>query len=207
MVYVMKYNHLINIHSISTHELEYNKNELRSYLGIQSNDQFDELLPIISKLSNELLKVLTPKACWREVDLYNAEGQVTLDGLSIQSKCLSRNLLNCDSAIIFCATLGHGVDRIINKHFTISSVNGVITNAIGSAYIESYCNVINEVIQEKYKNIHQRFSCGYGDFNISFQKQFLNILNAENNIGVYCTDKFLLIPSKSVTAVIGIKKG
>ena len=203
----MNNNSMINIHSIPSYDLEYNKNELRSYLGVKSNEQFEELYPTINCLAEEVIKASTPKACWREIDLNIVDGNLMLNDLSVESKDLSKNLLNCDFAIVFCATLGIGVDRLIKKQLAKSSAKGVITNAVASSYIEGYCDILNQMFKEKYRFTQPRYSCGYGDFKISFQKDLLSFLKAEKMIGVYCTDNFLLIPSKTVTAVIGVKKG
>ena len=49
-----------------------------------------------------------------------------------------------------------------------------------------------------------RFSPGYGDFDISYQKNIFSCLNSEKYIGLTLTDSMLMVPSKSVTAVVGL---
>jgi cobalamin-dependent methionine synthase I len=50
-----------------------------------------------------------------------------------------------------------------------------------------------------------RFSPGYGDFDIAYQKDILNLLNS-SRIGLTLTEGYMLTPTKSVTAVIGFSK-
>ena len=49
-----------------------------------------------------------------------------------------------------------------------------------------------------------RFSPGYGDAPLSMQPALLRALGAPGRLAVSCTDSFLLVPSKSITAAIGL---
>ncbi|MCR5275107.1 MAG: Vitamin B12 dependent methionine synthase activation subunit, partial [Clostridiales bacterium] len=49
------------------------------------------------------------------------------------------------------------------------------------------------------------FSPGYGDLPIEVQKEFLPLLDAERRLGITLSDSYLMSPSKSVTAIIGIE--
>ena len=68
-------------------------------------------------------------------------------------------------------------------------------------------SVVSEVeLPEKYSGKYMtfRFSPGYGDYPIEMQKEYLRILDAPRKIGLTTGDSCLLVPSKSVTAVLGI---
>ena len=47
-------------------------------------------------------------------------------------------------------------------------------------------------------------SLGYGDFDICYQEPIVRMLNCAKTIGLTLTDSFMMTPTKSVTAVIGI---
>ena len=49
-----------------------------------------------------------------------------------------------------------------------------------------------------------RFSPGYGDLDISYQKDFIRLLDTPKKIGLSLTNGGMLAPTKSVTAIIGI---
>ena len=51
-----------------------------------------------------------------------------------------------------------------------------------------------------------RYSPGFGDFPLSAQREILSVLDAARAIGVSLTDTLLMVPSKSVSAVIGVKR-
>lgn len=54
--------------------------------------------------------------------------------------------------------------------------------------------------------LRPRFSPGYGDFRLSCQQFFFDALEISKRIGVYLTESFLMVPFKSITAVIGISR-
>ena len=49
-----------------------------------------------------------------------------------------------------------------------------------------------------------RYSPGYGDWPITVQPRIAALLDTPKRIGLYVTDTFLMLPRKSVTAVMGL---
>lgn len=86
----------------------------------------------------------------------------------------------------------------------------VVLQACAAARIESYCNEINDKLKaeaaEEGLYLRPRFSPGYGDLPLSCQPDFCRVLEAEKTVGITLTESFLMMPSKSVTAVIGVSK-
>ena len=76
--------------------------------------------------------------------------------------------------------------------------------------MEEYCDQIHEKLEKELrkeeKYLRPRFSPGYGDFSITYQKELLQVLDAAKKIGLTMTESYMLTPVKSVTAVIGISK-
>ena len=52
-------------------------------------------------------------------------------------------------------------------------------------------------------HLRPRFSPGYGDFPLSCQRELLTLLRAPETIGLTAGESMLLLPTKSVTAVMG----
>ena len=50
----------------------------------------------------------------------------------------------------------------------------------------------------------RRYSPGYGDLPLSVQPALLDALDAGRRLGVTLTESLLMVPMKSVTAVVGI---
>lgn len=83
-----------------------------------------------------------------------------------------------------------------------------VTDCLASAAIESVCDEAEKELAEKLpgKFLTWRYSPGYGDLPLSLQPEIINVMNAGKRIGLSVTDSLMLIPSKSVTAVIGISR-
>jgi cobalamin-dependent methionine synthase I len=76
---------------------------------------------------------------------------------------------------------------------------------MGAALIEQWCDIIHKDFQDKLGANTFRFSCGYGDLPLTLQRDIFAALNVNKNIGVSLSDNCFMTPSKSVTAIIGIK--
>ena len=107
--------------------------------------------------------------------------------------------------LFFAATLGAGADRLIRAAEVENMAYALVLDALSSAMIERYCDECEEIMREKTGGRFTfRFSPGYGDFPIELQGALLRFLSAEKRIGLTATANHILIPRKSVTAVIGI---
>ena len=82
--------------------------------------------------------------------------------------------------------------------------------AAAAAVIEAFCDEENEQLRKEAAAeelyLRPRFSPGYGDLSLGCQRDFLNLLKAQKNIGLTVTDSGLMVPVKSVTAIIGISR-
>ena len=82
---------------------------------------------------------------------------------------------------------------------------------MAATMLEEYYDETQLDLECKYQqnsNRHRaRFSPGYGDFSIQYQKEILAVLEAGKSIGLSMTDGCMLIPTKSITAIIGIEEG
>ena len=80
--------------------------------------------------------------------------------------------------------------------------------ACAAAMLEEYCDEMQDKIAQQLAEeklyLRPRFSPGYGDFSILHQKEILDMLDAPKRIGLTMTDAYMLVPTKSVTAIIGV---
>jgi len=156
----------------------------------------------------------------RGIEIYHErrvrEFQVTetedgfLDGgcFRTKSRNLLKNLDGCDRVLVMAATLGAEVDRLLLRYGKLSVSRAVVMQAAASAMIEAWCNEVCAGWKQAYEArrlyLRPRFSPGYGDFSLSCQEQILNGLEAGKRLGITLTDGGLMMPTKSVTAVIGV---
>ena len=115
------------------------------------------------------------------------------------SEGLKKHLEGCREAVIFAATVGIGIDRLIARYSSISPTKALLFQAIGAERIEALCDEFNAELGGG------RFSPGYGDLPLEFQKEIFKILDCPKRIGLTLNESMLMSPSKSVTAIIGVK--
>lgn len=127
-----------------------------------------------------------------------------------QDTLLCKRLQGAEYAVVFAATIGLGIDRLILKNESVSPTKALLLQALGAERIESLCNVFCEDIQkgceEKGYTAGARFSAGYGDFSIERQRDIFALLSPQKAIGLTLNDSLLMSPTKSVTAIVPIGK-
>ena len=177
-----------------------NKNELTARLGTN----VDIESPIIKQLIDKFNESVTYRYAFIKVPFKYENGICYFENESIRSNTLTRVLQNSNEAFLLAVTAGITIDQLINRASIQNPVEMFYIDAIASAGIESYIDYVNNLICNGL-NVTKRFSPGYADFPIEFQKYLLNRLSAKESIGIMLSDDCFMIPTKSITAVIGIK--
>lgn len=199
---------MIYVESASGQEFSVDFHEIQRYLGYQNAEPEPIIKKQIETITDEVLSALNCYACYHLCDIFVANDTIDFGVFSVTSHDLSRKLSGCRKAFLFCATIGAGVDRIIAKYSQTAPSAAVIAQAVGAAAIESFCDWMCRRLVEKQGDkrisLRPRFSPGYGDFPLSYQKEIFRVLDCAKHIGVSLTESLMMTPSKSVSAVIGI---
>lgn len=154
-----------------------------------AEEAYDALLPQISKKHRIIISSVAGESLDCAVPLLGSD--------------IKRHLEGCPAAAVLVATLGAGADMLIRRTQLTSMAKAVAIDAVASALLEEYCDEICGSI----KGISTpRFSPGYGDFPIEAQPFLLNACKA-HKIGVSCLESLMMIPSKTVSAILGIQSG
>ncbi len=178
------------------------KSEVLRYMRSPSNDR---VMRLIEECIGEVGEILSASVCYDEYPVEINVGEVDLGFCKIESLDLAKNLAGCKRAIVFVATVGMGVDRLINKYSILSPSRSLCIGAIGNERVEALCDIFCAELKKKYQNIRPRYSAGYGDLPLSMQRDIFNALSCTKNIGVSLSDSLLMTPQKSVTAIVGIE--
>lgn len=179
----------------------YNKNEILRYLNVKETTP--EIQSLISECIDELDGKLTYKVCWHISNVKCSSGVVDFGFARAKSSDLEKNLINCEKALIFGATVGLEIDRLINKYNYLSPTKALIFQSIGTERIESLCDKFCEDVKLNCFT-KPRFSPGYGNLAIEFQKEIFRVLDLPRRIGLTLNESLIMTPSKSVTAIVGI---
>jgi len=184
---------------------DYDTSEIFRYAGVAAQGRDPSQLAPYLDLCKEFK---TGKVCWTTVPVSIDGDRVSLGSLNVKSNGLSINLKNCSNAILFGATIGIRFDMLIRKTMARDLAGSIWLQAIGTERIEALCNGFCEEQERKASEkgflLKPRFSPGYGDCPLTFQKDMFSLLDCSRHIGLSLTDSCLMVPSKSVTAIIGI---
>lgn len=178
------------------------------YLGYRGQEIEEQTMRLIEEVIEELEHTSIPKSIYREYDCGVAKGRVELGGLTIESQNLATNLKGCERAVLLAATIGRAADFMIRKYSVANMAKAAIVQAAGAACIEGYVDEVEDAIRKDARKrglyLRPRFSPGYGDFALDYQKEIFHMLECQKRIGVTLTEGNLMMPSKSVTAIIGL---
>ncbi len=187
-----------------------NISEALRYMGQKGTEISDNFQSIISECEKNLLKNTVPKYTYRCFDIEHTESGVAVCNttLILLGYDIREHLSGCEKAVLMCATIGGNADELIRKLSLSDMTQSFVTDALASALIEQVCDNAEKEISKKFPNMYMtwRFSPGYGDFPIDQQAEFLNVTDAGKRIGLYLSDGGMMIPSKSVTAVMGLSE-
>lgn len=180
--------------------------EALRYLGIRDADP--ETLARAAAQAQALESRLTPRYVYRICALQKRpDGWLLQDAnLLLPGRLADQMLGECHLAALLLCTLGAEFDAMLRAVQARDMADAVVLDACGSVYVEAGCDSAQAEIAARYPDLYltDRFSPGYGDLPLSLQGDWLRALNGEKRLGVCETEAHLLLPAKSVTAVIGL---
>ncbi len=186
------------------------KAEIYRYLGYTDNAPKEEAMEEqIESVLQDVLSGSRPMVCYGKFHL-KFDKEIDFGFMQIKSDNLSVNLKGCKEAVIFAATIGLHTDKQIKRQMLLSPAKACIYQAVGAAVIEAVCDDFNEYIRSQEiacgNILHPRYSPGYGDLSLEVQKDIFTELECAKYAGITLSDSLLMIPEKSVTAIIGIEE-
>lgn len=181
----------------------FSKSEILRYAGCKTADtQINELLEWALK---EVEGKLSYKVCYRELCVTVSGNNCDFGLFSLKSQNLALNLKDVSSVVLFAATIGIELDRLVAKYGHISPSRAVMLQAVGAERIEALCDMFcSALAKEKGAVLKPRFSAGYGDLSLEAQRDIFRFLDCPRQIGLSLSDSLLMSPSKSVTAFVGL---
>lgn len=191
-----------------------NIREIYRYLGYGAKIPGEDVDVMIREVLAELTGAVQPRNVYKVYACSASETAVVLEGetgtIVFESRNLAANLAQCKKVILIAATLGLGADKLLQKYEIVNMTKATITQACGAACIEAYCNILQERICGEMSGggvtfyLRPRFSPGYGDLPLHYQKVIFGELECSRRIGLTLTDSLLMYPTKSVSALIGL---
>ncbi|MBQ8144879.1 MAG: methionine synthase [Butyricicoccus sp.] len=182
----------------------FNRNEVLQYLLWRGGEIESGIDRLIDDCIRETLLITRPRYTYRVLPIDRAAQtpSVAFAGNDVQTL-----LADCNKVILFAATLGAELEMAIRRAQTRDLTRALVLDACGSAAIEAVCDTAVAQLEAKLsagEHLTDRFSPGYSDMDIACQPELLTGTDAPRQIGLTATDAHILVPRKSVTALIGI---
>ena len=182
--------------------------EVARYLRLGGRPPDDVLAARIDALRSDAEGETRPARVWRRFPVEN--GAVSSGGEVVPvTGTLAEHIAGCGEVYLVCGTLGARFDSFQRRLSASSGADALIAQAIGTALIEKWMDMVEDEMRGELapgERLLARYSPGYGDFPLSAQRVMLALLDASRRVGVSLTDTLLMVPSKSVSAVIGVKR-
>lgn len=190
--------------------LKADKSEILRYMGYKGQEMSTELNESIDEISELCHELSEPRYTYGYFDLDFKGGFVSLGGTDIllPGKDIYNHLLGAKHCAVMAVTLGMPIEKKLLQLEKTNMTEALILDCSANALIESLADYVQNLIEgeSSKENLHLnfRFSPGYGDFPIETQKLLIPLLSCDRRIGLTVTESSIMIPRKSVTAIIGI---
>ena len=188
-----------------------NDNEILKYLGYRGQKLTPEIEAQIALCEERVIAAADPRLTYKIVDVERdgPDGSgISCGGVPLAGDDIKGMLEHCRRAVLVGATLGPGIERVLRRYEITNMADALIMDACASTAVE---NVVNNFEEDMRADVEaeglyltERFSPGYGDLPLDTQKSLVPALEMEKRIGVSLSSSMLMIPRKSVTAVMGI---
>ena len=192
--------------------------EVLRYLGHHGQELSPELDGQIDTLCVRCLEISRPRASLASFAISPREERagrghdpaIALEGctLRLAGHDIAHHLADATEVVLLAVTLGADVDRELRRLSLTDPASQVIFDAAATAAIEAATDAADALARtyadERGLFASTRFSPGYGDLPLDCQPDFLAALDATRQLGITLTPSQLMVPTKSVTALVGI---
>lgn len=182
-----------------------NRAEILRYLRTSSKTDDERLLNLIDECCEEVNSCVNPKTLHRIFDCTVKEDSLIVGDYIFKSKRLAENLKGCRRVCIFGATLGTECDRLLRTYSASDITRSMVLQACLASKIEEVCDSLEDTLKAEGMSLRQRYSPGYFDLDITENKKIFELLELTKRIGLAITDTCQMVPTKSVTAFIGVE--
>jgi hypothetical protein len=180
----------------------------------KSLDEIEEK-PLAAAIKGAIAKAYTlieGKGIYRTFHLSGVEGNAVKGpdtGDLFHGAHMLKLLTGCDRATLLACTIGPNLEAEVERLQKAGELTDAFALEMTGGWMADYMadrvdeRVEHEIKREGYGRT-MRFSPGYGDWTLDNQPQVLRLAEAER-IGITLTESNIMIPRKSVSAVIGWK--
>lgn len=186
------------------------REEVLRYLGHGGQDLDSALLDRIEQGIQRCERELNPRFVWRAFNLVRrgSEFEVADTTLTLRGASMNSYLDGACGVALLAGTLGVQSEATLRLLGSTDPLGQLIYDAACTDLVEWGADRAQEEIveyaQARALTHGMRYSPGYGDLSLNIQPVILDILQASKRLGLTVTPQHLLVPTKSITALIGL---
>lgn len=182
-----------------------NRKEALLYLGYRGGGLGPDTEREMVLCEKRIQEAAQPRVVWRRFALL-PDGSLAGADFRPQGEDIRTHLAGCREAVLMAATLGVGIDALLRRTQVTDMGRALVLDACASAAIENVCDNFCAALARELAPLYltERFSPGYGDFPLESQKDFFRLLDLPRRLGLSLTPGNLMLPQKSVTALLGL---
>ena len=181
--------------------------EALHYLGWRGTPVDAPLLAQIRDLCDLAVREVRPRMAERRFPLA-PDGSLAGTSMTPKGNDVRAILAPCREAVLLAATLGAESERLLLRMQAKDAAQALLLDAVLSAAIEAVLDAREEALRGELaaqgRYLTDRFSPGYGDMPLAQTREICEVLGAQRAIGLTVSAGGVMIPRKSVTAILGI---
>ena len=166
----------------------------------------------VKLICREVLLMIEPVACWEEYEYSAAKRLVLADYQSYElTSCnLAQHLTGVEKVVLLAVTVGEAVEDFSRRLFAEGRYSeALLAEGAASAAVEQAADQVCAYLERQYRQegfvLTDRYSPGYGDWNLEEQPNVLRLAKGEG-IGITLSKSLMLTPKKSITAIAGWRR-
>ena len=181
--------------------------EVLHFLGWRGTPVDAPLLAQIRDLCDLAVREVRPRMAERRFPLA-PDGSLAGTSMTPKGNDVRAMLAPCREAVLLAATLGAESERLLLRMQAKDAAQALLLDAVLSAAIEAVLDAREEALRGELavqgRYLTDRFSPGYGDMPLAQMREICEVLGAQRAIGLTVSAGGVMIPRKSVTAILGI---
>ena len=176
------------------------RREAWAFLGHRGQPVDDRLAARLEEAAALCERELAPRGIFRVFPVRPGAGGVVVAGTSLvlPGESIARHLRGCEYAALMAVTLGPSSEMVLRREAAVSATGGMLADACASSLVEQAAGVLNEFVDEAAAQPINRLP-------LSVQGPFLEALDGGRALGIALTAANMLVPSKSITAIVGFR--
>ena len=181
--------------------------EVLHFLGWRGTPVDAPLLAQIRDLCDLAVREVRPRKAERRFPLA-PDGSLAGTSMTPKGNDVRAILAPCREAVLLAATLDAESERLLLRMQAKDAAQALLLDAVLSAAIEAVLDAREEALRRELaaqgRYLTDRFSPGYGDMPLAQTREICEVLGAQRAIGLTVSAGGVMIPRKSVTAILGI---